>query len=151
MKDKKTSIKNEIAGLKQGWQRTQADFENYKKRIEHEKQNWNEEGKLEAFAKILPVLDNLVTATNHLPENLTQDSWVQGILFIAKQTEQTLEDLGISRISPQIGDKFDPNFHEAVATEKNEQVDSGCIISIENIGYMSENKLIRPARVKVGE
>ncbi len=151
MKNKKSPTKNEINELKQGWQRTQADFENFKKRIEKEKQSWNEEGKLEAFNQIIPVLDNLVAATNHLPEPLKQDGWAQGIMFIAKQVQQTLEDLGILRISPQIGDKFDPNFHEAVSVEKNDQIDSGCIISVENIGYLMGDKLIRPARVKVGE
>lgn len=151
MKNKKSPTKNEINELKQGWQRTQADFENFKKRIEKEKQSWNEEGKLEAFNQIIPVLDNLVAATNHLPESLKQDGWAQGIMFIAKQVQQTLEELGILRISPQIGDKFDPNFHEAVSVEKNDQIDSGCIISVENIGYLMGDKLIRPARVKVGE
>jgi molecular chaperone GrpE len=151
MKNKKSPPKNEINELKQGWQRTQADFDNFKKRVEKEKQTWNEEGKLEAFNKIIPVLDNLVAATNHLPQDLLQNSWVQGILFISKQIEQSLEDIGISRIVPQIADKFDPNFHEAVGSEKNDQVDSGCIISVENIGYKTSEKIIRPARVKVGE
>ncbi len=151
MKDKKTSIKNEISQLKEGWQRTQADFDNFKKRVEKEKQNWSEDGKLEAFSKIIPVLDNLTAATRHLPETLREDGWAQGIMFIAKQVEQALDDLGILRIAPEIGDRFDHNLHEATETQKNNEIDSGCIISIDNIGYRTAERVIRPARVKVGE
>jgi len=148
---KQSAATKQIEELKAGWQRTQADFDNYKKRTEQERSIWIEEGKLESFKSLLPILDNLTAATNHIPADKTNDSWSQGIVFIAKQIESSLADLGITRISPQVGEKFDHNTQEAVATEKSDRVDAGCIISVDSLGYKIGEKVIRPARVKVKE
>lgn len=152
MKEKKTKVKPEqiIEEMRLGWQRTQADFDNYRKRTETEKASWVQDGKIAAFESLLPVLDNLTIAVTHM-ENCQNDGWAQGIVHIANQIESTLAELGIEKIAPKPGDQFNPNFEEAVATQKSENFTKGCIISIEVVGYKIGQRLIRPAKVKVSE
>jgi len=146
---KKDSKQKQIEDLKAGWQRTQADFENYKKRIDQEKTLWREQSKIETFAHLLPLLDNIALATNHLPEKISKDPWVQGIVHISRQINQELEELGIKRIDVKIKDKFDHNIHEAIETRENKSYNDGEIIEIRSDGYLYGQKVIRPAKVVV--
>lgn len=149
-KNKKISdIEKENLDLRIGWQRTQADFDNFKKRIEKEKADWIISGKTEALSEILPILDNITLATNHLSEQQRSDQWIAGIIHISKQIEKNLEDSGITRISPLTGDKFDPYEHEAISSNNSTEIDKGCIISTRITGYKIAGKIIRPAKVEV--
>lgn len=143
------NTKQEIANLKAGWQRTQADFENYKKRVEQDKANWSREAKLEVLEKILPILDNLHLAAIHTPNELKENQWVQGINHIAKQIESNFTELGVEKITPNVGDKFDHTIHEAVSTEQSEKYPEDSILEIKSAGYKVEGILIRPAKVVV--
>lgn len=142
--DKKT-----ISDLKTGWQRTQADFDNYKRRCEAEKANWTNQAKIEVFSQILPVLDNLALASLHAPKN--PNEWEVGILHIAKQIEQTIFELGIEKVSPKIGEKFDIAYHEAVATVEDKNATSNTIVKVQSDGYILDKKLIRAAKVIVAK
>lgn len=139
----------EILDLKAGWQRTQADFENYKKRVEQDKASWSREAKLEVLEKILPILDNLHLATIHTPNELKENQWVQGINHIAKQIENSFIELGIEKIAPNAGEKFDHTIHEAVSTEQSKKFPEDSILETKSAGYKVEGILIRPAKVVV--
>lgn len=97
-----------------GWKRCQAEFENYKK----SKMNLERDmaGRaVEDFAyRLLPVVDNFHSSTDHIPEDQKDGSWVQGIMYIQKQLEQVLQEMGIEEIAVAEGDVFDPAIHEAV-------------------------------------
>lgn len=135
--------------MKTGWQRTQADFENYKKRVEQDKQSWREEAKLDVFSRLIPLLDNISLATKHIPQAIVEDPWVQGITHISRQIEQELEGLGIVKIMVKNRDKFDHNIHEAVESRADKSYNNDEIIEVRSEGYTLREKVIRPSRVIV--
>ncbi|OQA52697.1 MAG: heat shock protein GrpE [candidate division WS2 bacterium ADurb.Bin280] len=147
--NKKDSKQKQIEDLKAGWQRTQADFENYKKRVEQEKALWRDQARSETFAQLLPLLDNISLATNHLPEKISSEPWVQGIVHIGRQIDQQLGELGITKIQAKAKDAFDHNIHEAIETRQDKSYNDGEIIEIISDGYLNGQKVIRPARVIV--
>lgn len=152
MKNKKiehNTQARQVEELKAGWQRSQADFENYKKRIEQEKAIWQKEAKIEGFSRILPLLDNISLATKHIPKPIESDPWVQGIGYIAKQIDQELAALSIQKMVVNPGDHFDHNLHEAIEIRPNKSYNDDDIIEVRSDGYLMEGKLIRPARVVV--
>lgn len=146
MKNKSTK---QLEELKAGWQRTQADFENYKKRTEQERSKWQEDAKVDVFSRLLPLLDNISLAAKHTPKSIENDPWVQGISHISRQIDQELSDLSVKKIDIKPGDQFDHNFHEAIESRANKSYNNDQIIEVRNDGYVIGNKLIRPARVVV--
>jgi len=147
----KTGLPEAVASLQAGWQRTQADFENYKKRVEQDRANWSREAKIEVLDKILPILDNLHLASAHTPNELKENQWVQGINHIAKQIENNFDELGIEKIVPDPGNKFDHTIHEAVSTEQSKKYPEDSILETKYAGYKVEGILIRPAKVIVSK
>ena len=139
-----------------GWQRARADFLNYKKeemeRIEEILKYANEEFVL----RILPVLDNFEVAISKLPENLENEENVKGILQIKIQIQDFLENQGLEEIKT-LGEKFDPNLHEAVEeiepsfakTSEGKDIKSGIIVKEIQKGYKINGRILRPAKVKV--
>jgi len=140
-------LKKQVAELTAGWQRTQADFVNFRNRVEAEKQAIRQRTKADLILAILPTIDHFQLSVKHLPTNLKNDNWVAGILHIEKQLLKTLADQGIEPIVT-LGQKFDPNIHEAIETLPSEKPE-GEIIAEEQIGYFLDGQLLRPSRVKV--
>lgn len=145
------NLKGELESLKSGWLRTQADFENYRRRIEQEKASWTDDAKAEMLSQLMPILDNLSIAISHAPEKSDSQDWISGIVYIGKQLNETLDTLGIERVDPEPGEMFDPAAQEAIGTAESKDVASGCIMKTETIGYKIKNKIIRPARVLVAK
>jgi molecular chaperone GrpE len=145
------NISKQIAEIKSGWQRTAADFENYKARVEREKPQWENEGKIKVLEELLPILDNLTLAIVHLPEDQKNNQWAQGIILIAKQIDERLAELGIEKIAPQKSDAFDHNLHEAVSTIADKNLKSGTIFELKHTGYRLGERVIRAAKVTVAE
>lgn len=140
-------LEEKIAELTAGWQRAQADFENYKKRTAQEKIDLCNNSNANLIYDILPVLDNFQLAAKHIPENLKDDNWAIGIKQIEKQLEDVLSSEGLEKIET-IGHKFDPNFHEAmehIASDKPEDE----IVEEILAGYKFNNNILRPSKVKV--
>jgi len=146
-KKNSSKIPSETEELKVGWQRCQADFDNYKRRTEVEKADWADQAKIELMHNLLPILDNLVLMSEHQPAELKENAWVQGVSLIAKQIESALQNEGIEKIIPRIGDDFDPNTQEAVSAIENKKFKSGKIVKVQKPGYKIGDKLIRPAHV----
>lgn len=146
-----------------GWQRTLADFENYKKRQAHERTAFQEHAAGEIIQTILPVLDNFQQAYGTMPDDIKDHSWVKGIGFIKQQLEQVLEEFGIQRIATE-GKPFDEMLHEAVQDQqsksntgkdekkkvKRKKKGAAPMITKEvRAGYTMNDKVLRPSRVIV--
>lgn len=122
-----------------GWQRARADFLNHKKEEMERIGQLLEYGKEEMILKFLPILDNFDIAEKNLPDSLKEDPNVQGLLLIKKQILDFLKSQGLEEVEI-VGDKFDPNFMEAV--EKPEE---------ERKGYKINGRLLRPTKVKINK
>ena len=130
-----------------GWQRSQAEFINYKNRIQRDREIDYLTMKGDIIKKILPVLDDLERSLAHRPED---SAWVNGMELIARKFQTILDNEGVKRIEAA-GQSFDPNFHEAISSEPNEDVESGHIIEVVQNGYMLGDRVIRPAMVRVAQ
>jgi len=128
------------------WQRTQADFMNYKRRTEQEKQDLGKYANATLFCDILPVLDDLERALDHIPEKYARHDWVEGVRLVERKFKNVLEKQGVKPVCA-LGMSFDPNLHEAIRQEKGEE---GTVIGEVQKGYTLHDRLIRPSRVIVG-
>lgn len=144
-------LEQQIQDLKNGWQRTQADFENYRKRAEGLKNEWIKMANTDLMLKILPVMDNFRRANQHAPENLKNDNWLIGIQQIEKQLETILSEEGLKKLETKAGDKFDHNLHEAISYEENKDLEENKIIEVTEEGYKFSDKVLRPAKVRVSK
>jgi len=142
---------HEMDEYKTGWQRCQADFENFRRRVEQDKASWSRAAKMEVLGQILPILDNLNLASAHVPQELAGNQWVQGINHIAKQIEAQFDELGIEKITPEVGSPFDHNIHEAVATGVSKKLPDNSIMELKSSGFRVEGALLRPAKVIVSK
>lgn len=136
-----------VSEYKDSWMRSQAEFQNYKKRIERDNDMLRAHMKGDIVKKILPVLDDLERALQNRPAD---ESWANGIELIARKFQSVLESEGIKRIEAE-GKEFDPNFHEAISNEPNDEVESGHVIAVVQNGYMLGERVIRPALVRVAQ
>jgi len=140
-------LKNEYLA---GWQRARADFLNYKK------EELERLGEMVKYAgeslilKILPILDNFEIAEKKLPENLKNDENVKGILQIKNQILNFLKEQGVEEIK-SVGERFDPNFHEVVEEVEAKDKEPGTIVEEIQKGYKINDRLLRPAKVKVSK
>lgn len=132
----------------EGWQRAQADFANYKKRVEREQTDSFQRASIRAASRLLEVLDDLELALKDQPSDGDGASWAEGIDLIFRKILNYLEADGIVAMDAA-GADFDPNFHEAIAMEDNPDFESGQIVEVLQTGYMYNDKVIRPARVRV--
>lgn len=131
-----------------GWQRSQAEFANYRKRQEAEWQQRSQMSNAVLIAKLLPVLDDLERAMQTLPPNLQSLTWIEGVLLVFRKLEMVLESEGMKPVETA-GQTFDPLYHEAVTYEEAEGYQDGQIIAEVQRGYLLGERVIRPALVRV--
>lgn len=136
-----------VAEHREGWQRAQAEFVNYKNRVTRDYELTRATMKGDIVQKFLPVLDDLELALANRPAD---DAWADGVELIARKFLSALESEGVKRIEAE-GQPFDPNFHEAISHEPNGEVESGHIIAVARNGYMLGERVIRPALVRVAQ
>ncbi len=129
-----------------GWQRAQADFSNYKKRAEQEKQELGRFANSVLILSLLPVLDDFERAFSSIPPSTKKHSWLEGIKLIERKLWAVLEAQGLSPIKA-LGEPFDPTLHEAVRQDKGQE---GIVIEEIQKGYLLEDRVIRPSKVVVG-
>ncbi|HKZ14358.1 MAG TPA: nucleotide exchange factor GrpE [Solirubrobacterales bacterium] len=131
--------------------RAQADFENYRKRMATEVQAAALRGKAEVARGVVPVLDDLERALQAAgldPEGDSDDPLAHGVLLVFRNLRETLGRSGIEVVDPK-GEKFDPNFAEALSTVQVEGTEAGVVVEVMQKGYRFEGHLIRPAMVVV--
>ncbi|GAB4539901.1 MAG: nucleotide exchange factor GrpE [Anaerolineales bacterium] len=136
-----------LSEYKDGWARAQAEFQNYKKRVERDHELTYISMKGDVIKKVLPVLDDLERALQNRAEG---DAWANGVELIARKLQNILENEGVKRIDAK-GAAFDPNFHEAISHEPSDSVESGHVIDVAQNGYMLGERVIRPALVRVAQ
>jgi molecular chaperone GrpE len=136
---------SQAAEYKDGWQRSVADFQNYRRRVEAEKAETYQLAAGSIIKRYLPVLDDMERAIEARPADL---AWADGIELIYRKLQSILEAEGLKRIEAK-GQKFDPNFHEAISQEPVEGVESGIVLAVIRNGYMLGERVIRPAMVRV--
>lgn len=136
------------AANKEGWQRARAEFANYKKRAEREKQEGSKRGALDVLTKLLPIFDDFERAMENVPEELAENPWVSGTSLILRKYEKILEEYDVVVVDP-VGELFDPRMHEAIGMEDSDDIESGHVTTTLQKGYMSGERVLRPALVRV--
>lgn len=135
-------LKKERDDYLAGWQRARADFINYKKEEMERIKGLMEYAEAEFLLKILPIVDNVERAEKTISD--------QGFMQIAMQVRQFLKDHEVQEFKAE-GEKFNPEFHEAVGEVEKEGTKPGTIVEVLQKGYTLHGKLIRPARVKIAK
>lgn len=157
-KDKKVKIKGLKEKLKEKEEevktiydrllRTQAEFENYKKRTEKEKSDLLKYANEEIIKELIHTVDNLEIAIKHARESNQSEGIIEGIEIILKQLLKSLERFGVKGFA-SVGEKFDPNRHEAVIQVESAEHEPNTIIAESQKGYFLHDRLLRPALVTV--
>ena len=133
-----------------GWQRSRAEFANYKRRIEREQEEARGRAAAAVLAKVLPAVDDLERALRDRPDGEEARAWTEGIELIHRKLTGLLESEGVEVI-PAEGAMFDPALHEAVTHEASEGYEQGQIIEVIQQGYRLGERVLRPARVRVAK
>ena len=131
-------------------QRTQADFVNYKRRIEEERQTLIRNASVGFIQRLLPVIDDFQLALEHVPKG-KRGSWFDGIELILRKLQTTLDSEGVSPIIPESGSVFDPSSQEAVLYEEVINQEPGSIVKVFRPGYKIFDRILRPAQVSVAQ
>jgi molecular chaperone GrpE len=140
-----TQLRAEVADLRDRSARTLADFDNFRKRSEKERDEDRRFATADVFRELLPVVDNLERALS--AEGSEEDLKV-GVNLILRQIMDLLSSSGVERV-PSMGELFDPQFHEAVSREEDPSVKEPTVIHEMQSGYMMHGRLLRPSVVKV--
>ena len=151
------ALKLEIEELSQksreyldGWQRERAEFANYKRRMDREREmlKFNITGNV--IRSYLEILDDLDLALKNKPTEGEGATWAEGIELIYRKFITVLEAEGVETMQVE-GQFFDPNLHEAISQEPNEDFESGEIIAVVRNGYSIGERVLRPASVRVAQ
>ena len=129
------------------WQRSAADFANYKRRTDDERSTMGQFSNALLIGKLLTVLDDFDRALEHVPAE-AHDAWIEGVQLTERKLRSVLESEGVSAIEA-VGQPFDPNLHEAVAHEETADHPDNSVIGEVQRGYRLHDRVIRPSLVRV--
>ncbi|MBC7869264.1 MAG: nucleotide exchange factor GrpE [Chitinophagaceae bacterium] len=142
------ALKDEVEKNLQGWQRTLADFQNYKRRVEREQKDLHQKTTLDTLVKVLPMFDDFERALANVPPELEGNPWMNGVSLILNKFLKLLDESEVTIIDP-VGQQFDPSQHEAVGRDEDSDFPSGTVTATLQKGYLSGERVLRPALVKV--
>lgn len=149
-KEVNDSKSEEFNKLNDSFLRLQADFSNYKRRVEKDKQSIYQFANEKLVLELLDVIDNFERAFASANEDEEKEGFYEGVVMVYKQLLEILEKNGLEEIEAK-DEKFDPNLHHAVMQEESDDVDEEIIIDVFQKGYKLKNKVIRPSMVKVAK
>jgi len=131
--------------------RVMADFDNFKKRMSREREEMTRYSNEKLLSEILPALDDLDRALDHIPIDASKDvaDFAEGVTIARRSLASTLDKFGLAEVSAQ-GERFDPAIHEAIATVESES-EPGSVIAVHRKGYTLFDRLLRPAMVTVAK
>jgi molecular chaperone GrpE len=129
--------------------RERAAFQNYKKRQENERAELRSRAQVDVLVQLFPIIDDMERALDAVPEDQAEQPWIEGLAFIQRKLDKTLEGLGVVPIEAEPGQAFDPFVHEAVTYEENPDHKQDEIISVVQKGYKHGERVLRPALVRV--
>ncbi len=147
--NKTEDLEQQLGELTLDLQRTRADFENYRKRVEAEKQSAHQMGQAKSVMKLLPVIDTIERAIANVPEELADNAWAKGVAGLSKQLDKQLKDLGLEKIDAKPGTPFNPELHQAVQFDETVEGDKEVIAEELRAGYILNGAVVRDAMVKV--
>ena len=151
LQEKINALEEENSALKDQLLRKQADFENFRKRISREKEDSIQYANSKLLLDLTSIIDDFERAIQSAEVSEDFESFLQGISLIEKQMTTMLENRwGLKRFSSQ-GEKFDPDKHEAIASEESESYKDSVVLEDYQKGYYLHDRLLRPARVKVAK
>lgn len=143
------SLQAQVEEQRDGWLRSRADFDNYKKRVQRDSVRSYQDALASTVRTFLAVADDLERALNNKPESKEVAGWVNGIELIYQKLLTQMKNQGVERMDVNPGDEFDPNIHEAITQEEHPDFSEGQIIDIVQPGYRITDRIIRPAMVRV--
>jgi len=143
-------MRQKVDEFSDGWQRERAEFANYRKRIERDRESQKQNNRIDVIKKYLAVHDDFERAMKTIPQESVQESWLEGLKLIDQKLKTLLEGEGIAPI-PTENSAFDPVLHEAISHEENPDFESGQIIEVVQKGYTIGDRVIRPALVRVAK
>jgi molecular chaperone GrpE len=144
-------LKQQVGELTEALQRERADSLNIRRRHDEQIASLKDLVKVGVIEDLLPVIDNFERALKHVPKDLENNDYVKGVSGVVKQFEDTLQQMGVEKIKT-VGEQFDPNLHEAVGVEGDEnELSAGTEMVSEELqsGYKLNDVIIRHAMVKV--
>ena len=144
----KAAMEEKIAALEDRVKRQMAEFENFRKRTEKEKQAMFSMGERSVIEKMLPIVDNFERGLAAVPENEKESPLASGMEMVYRQLVKQLEDLGVTPIEA-VGQEFDPAFHNAVMQVESEEYPSGTVAQEFQKGYKYHDSVIRYSMVGV--
>jgi len=146
---KDIEYEQQIGELTQDLQRTRADFENYRKRVDQEIEQAKESGRMQSVMKLLPLIDTIERGVSHLPDDLKDNAWAKGVVSMSKNLLKLMADLNIEKIIIKPGEtEFSTDFHEAISME-DEGGDREIISEELQAGYLMNGQVLRHAMVRV--
>lgn len=137
----------QIQELTETAKRAMADLQNYRKKMEEEKAGFVAFANIALIFELLPILDSFNRAFSHVPEEIQKTEWFKGALQIEQQLVGLMKKQGVAEMETSIGKKVDTRFHEPVTLGPGEK---DVVIEEFEKGYLLGDKVIRPAKVKVG-
>ena len=147
---KQIELEQQISELTQDLQRQRADFENYRKRVDAEKDQAKQAGKVQAVYKLLPVIDTIDRAVANVPAELQGNSWADGVVKLSKNLEKMTSELKLEKITIVSGETlFDPELHEAIQMDEEATGDQEVVDTEMQKGWKLEGTVIRPSMVRV--
>lgn len=146
----KAALKEQVASLEDRVRRQMAEFDNYRKRTDKEKESMFSMGERSVIEKMLPILDNFERGLAALPEEEKGSSFADGMDKILKQFTKQLEDLGVKPIEA-VGKEFDPAYHNAVMQVESEEYEEGVVVQEFQKGYMYKDTVLRHSMVTVAK
>lgn len=142
-------LQQQVGELTADLQRMRADFENYRKRMDSEKQSARQDGEVRAIMKLLPVIDTIERAVAHIPEDIVDHQWVKGVAGLVKQLEKSLAELKLQKIDSTQGTEFNPELHQAIQFDDDATGEREVVAEELQPGYTLDGSPIRHAMVKV--
>jgi molecular chaperone GrpE len=144
------ATQKEAAEYREGWQRERADYSNFRKRSERQRQEIHQQTTLSFFRQLLPLIDDLERAIENIPPDFEGAAWRDGLTLIQRKAGKLLEENEIETVNP-VGCEFDPKVHEAIGIEETHDVDSNTITETLQKGYLYKGRILRPALVRVAK
>ncbi|GAA0482827.1 nucleotide exchange factor GrpE [Salinibacillus aidingensis] len=144
------AVKKEKDEMQNKLLRVQADFDNFKRRAKKDRENDLKYKSQEVVTELLPILDNFERALQVDVDGESMENFVDGMNMIYRQLVSTMEKAGVEEIEAE-GKTFDPNIHQAVMQDSNEEKESNTVTEVLQKGYMLKDRVIRPAMVKVNQ
>lgn len=141
-------LKAEVEEHKQRLLRTQADYDNFRRRTVKEKEELGKYASAKLITELLPVIDNFERALGSVPEAPEAASYAKGVEMIFRQLEGVLKAEGLEPMET-VGTPFNPEYHQAIMQVESDEYEEGDVVEEVQKGYMLKDKVLRPAMVKV--